>query len=104
MPVLQDELLFTSTLMAVPILLALATEIALKTWQCHERGEAPDRKHDLIELLDGLSEEAHTQLERRFPAQLDPFGAQQVSPVGAGMRKTLEFHAAGCRGKAISRS
>ena len=55
-------------------------------------GEAPVHSHDLLELFDGLSEEARTWLERRFPAEPDPFDTHRFSPIGSGMRKTLEFH------------
>ncbi len=80
----------------VSITLALATEIALKAWQCRERQAVPDRSHDLLYLFDGLSEKARTRLEEEHPMQLDPIsirlGAHEVCSVGAGMRKVLEFH------------
>ena len=88
----SDVFMFTGQFLAAPILLALATEIALKAWQCRERKRAPDRSHDLLKLFEGLSEKVRTGLETRFPAQPDPFGTHQFFPVGAGMRKTLEFH------------
>ena len=47
----QDRLLFMGRLLAVPNLLSLATEIALKAWLCWERQKAPERTHDLLELF-----------------------------------------------------
>ena len=41
-PELSDEQLFEGIFLAGPILLSLATEIALKAWQCSERQEPPD--------------------------------------------------------------
>ena len=93
-PSLSDALLFEGKIIAAPILLSLATEIALKAWQCRERGEgkAPDYSHDLLDLFDGLSEESRTRLQSRLPAEPDPFDTHRFFPIGAGMRKTLKFH------------
>ena len=49
--------LFSGRVIAPPILLALATEIALKALQCCERGGAPDRTHDLLDLFDALTKQ-----------------------------------------------
>ena len=46
----SDPLLFMGIFHAVPILLSLATEIALKAYQCRERKGEPDHTHDLLEL------------------------------------------------------
>ncbi|MYA60347.1 MAG: hypothetical protein F4X40_07310 [Chloroflexi bacterium] len=78
--------------MAGPILLTLAVEIALKAWQCRERNGAPDHCHDLLKLFEGLRPETQNQLEKLFPEEPDPLNAHDVWPVGAGMRKTLEYH------------
>ena len=80
---------------AHPVLLALATEIALKAWQCRERkGGDPDHRHDLVALFDGLSEDARNRLEARFQTHPDPFGAHAVDRPGdlVGMRQVLEAH------------
>ena len=94
-PMESDIFLFTGKIMVVPILLSLATEIALKAWQCRERKKAP-YTHDLLKLFEGLSEGAQIRLEEELPMQLDPvsirLGAHELCPVGAGMRKILEFH------------
>ena len=54
----SDDLLFTGRVIAAPILLSLATGLALKALQCLERGDAPDRCHDLLKLFEGLTQEA----------------------------------------------
>ena len=92
----SDSVLFHGKFMAAPILMALATEIALKALQCQERNEPPKRTHDLLKLFEGLSEDTQTRLEERLPSRLDPvslhLGVQDFFPVSAGMRKVLEFH------------
>ena len=88
--------LFSGKYMSTPILMALATEIALKALQCQERKSSPMYTHDLLELFEGLSENTQNRLEKRLPSRLDPvslhLGLQDLFPVGAGMRKVLEFH------------
>ena len=92
----SENFLFSGKIMSVPILMALATEIALKTLQCQERKSSPMHSHDLLKLFEGLSEDTQTRLEERLPSRLDPvslrLGVQDFFPVGAGMRKVLEFH------------
>ena len=91
------EDLFMGKHLAHPILLALATEIALKAWQCRERkGDAPDRCHDLVELFEALSEGTRERLQARLPEHPWPCGAEHArlsgDPFGGGMRVVLEFH------------
>ena len=92
----SENFLFSGKFMSTPILMALATEIALKALQCQERKRSPMRTHDLLKLFEGLSEDTQTRLEERLPSRLDPvslrLGVQDFFPVGAGMRKVLEFH------------
>ena len=92
----SENFLFSGKYMSAPILMALATEIALKSLQCQERNAPPKRTHDLLKLFEGLSEDTQTRLEERLPSQLDPVSLrlriQDFFPVGAGMRKVLEFH------------
>ena len=47
----EGRLLLKGTFLAVPNLLSLATEIALKAWQCQERQKAPEHTHDLLDLF-----------------------------------------------------
>ena len=63
----EDVFLFTGQQLAEPILLALATEIALKAWQCRERKGPPESEHDLLKLFEGLSEEARDVLGSGLP-------------------------------------
>ena len=52
--------------------------------------------HDLLKLFEGLSRNTQTRLEEGLPSQLDwvslRLRVQDYHPVGAGMRKVLEFH------------
>ena len=92
----SDSYLFGGKFMAVPILMSLATEIALKALKCQECKEPPKRTHDLLKLFESLSEDTQTRLEDGLPPRLDPvslrLGVQEFCPVGAGMRKVLEYH------------
>ena len=92
----SENFLFSGKFMSTPILMALATEIALKALQCQERKRSPMHTHDLLKLFEGLSENTQTRLEEGLPSQLDwvslSLRMQDFCPVGAGMRKVLEFH------------
>ena len=88
----EDVFLFTGQQLAEPILLALATEIALKAWQCRERKGPPESEHDLLKLFEGLSEEARDVLEAACPEQPLPGGMQAYIPIHSGMRRILEAH------------
>ena len=88
----EDVFLFTGQQLAEPILLALATEIALKAWQCRERKGPPDSEHDLLKLFEGLSDGARIILEARCPEQPLLGGIHVYIPIHSGMRKILETH------------
>jgi len=62
----EDQLLFRGKFLAVPNLLSLATEIALKAWQCRERQKAPERTHDLLKLFESLEQNTQEMLEARM--------------------------------------
>ena len=62
----SDEWLFEGIFLACPILLSLATEIALKAWQCSERQAPPDRTHDLLKLFESLKQDTQEMLEARM--------------------------------------
>ena len=74
-----DPFLFQGAFLAGPILLSLATEIALKTWQCLEREEAPDRTHDLLRLFDSLKQDTQEMLEARM-RKISPFSVAAERP------------------------
>ena len=58
----SDPVLMWGIGLAVPVLLGLATEIALKAWQSRERKGKPDRSHDLLKLFDNLEKPTRMQL------------------------------------------
>lgn len=62
----RDSVLFRGKGRAVPILLSLATEIALKAWQVREGKKEPDRTHDLLELFESLKSDTQEMLEARM--------------------------------------
>ena len=62
----SDYRLFLGIGLAGPILLLLATEIALKAWQCSDRGRAPVQPHDLLRLFDLLNPDTQEMLEARM--------------------------------------
>ena len=93
-------------ILACPVLLSLATEIALKAWQCRERKGTPVRSHDLLKLFEGL--ESSTQellaqgLSGEDPLLLSslncqeyplpfPSGEQSIPRVTV-LREILKFH------------
>lgn len=82
----KDRLLFMGKLLAVPNLLSLATEIALKAWQCRERQKGPKRTHDLLKLFQSLEQDTQKMLEAQM-RKVSPYsvwaeapGMQNLSP------------------------
>ncbi len=61
-----DLWLFQGKFLAVPILLSLATEIALKAWWCSEREKKPGKTHNLLELFEALKPSTQDMLEARM--------------------------------------
>ena len=62
----SDSFLFRGKHRAVPILLSLATEIALKAWQVREGKKKPDQTHDLLKLFESLEPDTQEMLEARM--------------------------------------
>lgn len=62
----SDPLLFKGQLLAGPILLSLAAEIALKALLCWEKNKAPERTHDLQKLYLSLGENTQDLLEAKM--------------------------------------
>ena len=85
----SDSLSFQGKFVAMPVLLALATEIALKAWQCRERQEKPDHDHDLLRLFEGLREDTQAWLEAKLPEIPDPLLGSEFPPIHPGIRVTL---------------
>lgn len=81
--------LYRGKFVAVPILLGLATEIALKAWQCETRSGPYDRSHDLLKLFDSLDRDTKARLEGALP---QVHLVAKLSPERATMREILFFH------------
>ena len=62
----SDSFLFRGKHRAVPILLSLAIEIALKTWQLRDGKKKPDQTHDLLKLFESLEPNTREMLEERM--------------------------------------
>ena len=75
----QDSFLFMGKALASPILLSLATEIALKAWQCRERKGKPEKTHDLLKLFNGLGTRTQELLEARM-RKLSPHSVWAEDP------------------------
>ena len=61
-----DNLLFLGVLLAVPDLLLLATEIALKAWHCREQNVASKPTHNLLKLFESLNIETQELMEAKM--------------------------------------
>lgn len=75
----QDSFLFCGISLASPILLSLATEIALKAWQCRERKGKPEKTHDLLKLFNELESRTQEILEARM-RKLSPHSVWAEDP------------------------
>lgn len=81
--------LFSGKLVAGPVLLTLAMELALKAWWIVENEERkPLRTHDLVKLFDGLPERARTRLEIAYPEI--PNTHPELQPIRLGLRSLLD--------------
>ena len=85
----HDTLLFSGVFMAVPVLLALATEIALKAWLYKEKKETPDRRHDLLDLYDDLGEITRKRLEAKVPEVPHPLPGFPMTCLSGNSRDTV---------------
>ena len=84
----QGGLLLRGRVLAEPVLLSLAVEVALNPWQCRDRNGEPDGTHDLLKPFDGLGDEAKRQLQGRMPEVESP--VRGPPPVHPGIRSVLE--------------
>ena len=78
----SDLLLFSGTILAGPILLSLATELALKALLCLEQKKAPPRSHDLLKLFKRLEPDTQELLE----AGMHKLSAFSISAAGPRMQ------------------
>ena len=85
----SDPWLFQGVFLASPILLSLATEIALKAWQYSERGRAPDRTHDLLKLFDSLKKDTREMLESKM-RKLSPHSVWAEHPSTQDLNRVLQ--------------
>ena len=85
----SNALLLRGRILAEPILLSLALEMALKAWQRRERQGAPDRSHDLLQLFEGLEEATQKRLEAKMPPMVDPLLGETLRE---GLRELLRSH------------
>ncbi len=82
----SDLLLFKGQLLAGPILLSLAAEIALKALLCWEKNKTPIQTHDLLKLFMSLEESTQELLEARmrkvspYSIRADQPGMQNLNP------------------------
>ena len=81
------RLLFHGLIIAVPTLLGLATELALKALHMRDEATAP-KCHDLIELFDQLREGTRRCLEQRMPGV--PPVHPELPSVYPSIREALE--------------
>ena len=88
-PFSQDQLLFQGRFLAIPNLLSLATEIALKAWQCRERQKAPERNHDLLKLFQSLEQDTQEMLEARM-RKLSPHSVWAEQPGMQNLRPDVQ--------------
>ena len=77
----SDPHLFHGRVLAGPILLTLATEIALKALLCQEQKKKPPRTHDLLDLFNELAPTTRKALEAQMPGwTMYPVGFPEGSP------------------------
>ncbi|MDE3257700.1 MAG: hypothetical protein OYM47_07710 [Gemmatimonadota bacterium] len=90
----SDLLLFKGQLLAGPILLSLAAEIALKALLCWEKNEIPVKTHDLLNLYLSLSENTRELLEARM-RKVSPYSIWADQPGMRNLNSEVQelFHA-----------
>ena len=72
-----DSLLFGGKLLAGPILLTLAVEIALKALLCQEQKKDPPLTHDLLALFKALAPTTRKVLAAQMPGWTDLWFARE---------------------------
>ena len=81
----SDPLLFGGKVLARPILLTLAVEIALKALLCQEQKKEPPHTHDLLELFNALEPTTRKTLEAQMPGwTMYPVGFPEGAPYPHG--------------------
>ncbi len=95
-PPQKDSFLFWGISLASPILLSLATEIALKAWQCRERKGKPEKTHDLLRLFEVLESRTQERLEARM-RKLSPHSVWAEDPRMQNLNEDLQDIFRACR-------
>lgn len=72
-----DPDLFSGRVLAAPILLTLAIELALKAWLYQEQRKDPPRGHDLLELFHQLKPGTQEALQAQMPGWTDLWFARE---------------------------
>ena len=78
--------------LAVPILLVLATEIALKAWRCFEGDTSPVKEHDLVNLYNGLSQQTKSAIAANCPVYFLPGDIPIPDPKNPTILRILQYH------------
>ena len=86
----SDHLTIKGAFVAVPVLLTLATELALKTWYCRELKQPPPKCHDLLYLFDALPPAVQARLADALPEVPDPVHGG-LPPVRPGIPASTGF-------------
>ncbi len=86
-----DVLLFEGKCLAIPVILSLATEIALKAWQIRERKKPPDKSHDLLALFESLNEDTQSLLDEKMP-KIPNLSVPSFSPIYHDIRSILSLN------------
>lgn len=92
----KDILLFNGTFVAIPVLLAFATELALKALLYRGGYKKSIKTHDLGNLYEKLDKEIQDHIEKKNPIP-DPHGLGKVLgfdilPNHMPIRKLLHYH------------
>lgn len=89
----SDPFLFSGKSLAVPVLLSLATEIALKALQVREQDGSHDRGHDLLKLFESLKEDTQRRLEAKMQDVPHPVRDLTKFPwIRKGLREALRLN------------
>ena len=91
---ISDPHIFKGQFIAVPVLLALSMEVALKAWWVREvKDKELPKTHDLLKLFDGLPEQTRIRLENSHPVLLNP-DHPKLPPFRQGLRSLLASNSA----------
>ncbi len=93
----RDIFLFEGAFLAIPILLAFATELALKALLYRGGREKHARTHDLAKIYKKLNKELRDSIEEKSPPSPKVSGIE-TSPEFMSVSEILEFHSNAFKG------